>query len=1058
MPNLLPPRVIAPLSECSKHVRVQNQLTGSTVEILANGVHVGGGIASWSDQVFLLTTPLLPGQHVTARQQLGPDTSPPAPPTEFVEVQKKPAVIGNVGFSSPMYVCGECIHLDGLVPGATVDVKVGGNPAGSGTADDGTVRLHLSIPIIYGQPVTAQQTACGLAGLITNSPPPDLPEGKREGPLPAPVIASPLLECQRSVSISNVLVGATVTVTRTMGASLVSCFDYGNEHFDDIPPLKLGEVLIASQSFPKCQRTSTPSAPIKVGKAVPVPVPKVHGPLCAETTTVEVQNLMAGSQVRLFQNGIIIGLGEASSSTVDFEIPSPGLVSGDLVTAEQELCGKWSLPSNSVKVDPRPLVIAPTHIPGPLFECASVVRVTNIHPGGSIYIYSVALGEIGWQQVFGTWADIHIAPQLTKGDTIYAVEIACGLTSVKSNLVHVLAAPKLNSPVVIGPVEDCMRSVTVGNVVPGARVDVEVNGIWSGSADAGSTSVEVGLIGGLAVGDSVRARQRLCKMITGYGEPQRVLSHVAFTYLTEHFENARTGWNPFETTLTVANVPLLKQLFTLPVDGQVYAQPLYMHHVNIPDLGVHNVLYVATENDSVYAFDADNKSAFLWKRVLLPPGETPLGAGDIEGCDNVAPKIGITSTPVINCGTYTLYVATKTKRVAGGSTTFHHYLHALDIATGDDKPGSPVEISASYPGNGQPNDGHGNVLFSKQWQMNRPGLLLLNGIVYLGFGAHCDYHAGEYHGWVMGFDSITLAHLSTFCTTPDVVPDSNPPGDFGGIWQGGIGLAADPQGFIYCTVGNAPLTANIGGRDYGDAVLKLTKTLAVASWFTPADQPQLLANDIDLGSGGVLILPDRTGPGNHPNILVTLGKDGNIMVLDRANLGGYTGPAANNTFGANPNAVQTLLIRPGIQPGDQAGVWGGPAYYYGGGQGAFLYYCGNGSALTAFSYQNGNLTPAIVGGNPNQGTENFPSDGGTTPVVSSNSEIPGSAVVWAVARRNGPGVVSLWAYDATNLRTKLFAHDVGPWANDHGGAFIEPTVVRGKVYVGSDNQISVFGL
>jgi hypothetical protein len=1055
MPSLLPPRVIAPLSECSTEVRVQNQLTGATVEILANGVRVGGGVATWSDQVFPLTASLHSAQHITARQKFGADIS--ASSTEFVQVQKKPLLIGGVGFPSPLYMCGQCLHLDGLVPGATVEVKVSGTHAGTGKADDGTARIGLSIPIAFGVAVTAQQTACGIPSPVSNSPLPDLPGGKREGPLPSPVIASPLLECQRSVSVSGVLEGATVTVTRTMGASLVSCFDYSGEHFDGIPPLKLGEVLTATQAFPKCQRASATSIPVKVGKADPVPVPKVHGPLCAESTTVEVQNLMSGSQVRLLQNGTVIGLGEASGSTVDFEVPPPGLIAGSFITAEQELCNKWSIPSNSIKVDPKPANIAPTHIPGPLFECSSSVRVTNVRPGGGVYIFSQLLGQIGWKQVFATSADIHVAPQLIKGDTIFAVEIACGLTSVKSNLMTVQAAPKLNSPIVIGPVEDCMRSITVGNVVPGARVDVEVNEIWRGWADAGGTTVEVGISDGLSVGDAVRARQRLCTMITGYGEPVRVLSHVGFTYLTEHFDNARTGWNPAEEKLTVANVPSLKQLFTLSVDGQVYAQPLYMHHVNIPDQGIHNVLYVATENDSVYAFDADMNRAPLWRRSLLAGGETVVQFTDVESCTNVRPTIGITSTPVIDCESYTLYVCNKTKRVVGGTTTFHHYLHALDLTTGDDKPGSPVEVTASYPGNAQPNDGHGHVQFSQQWQMNRPALLLLNGTVYIAFASHCDFHPGEYHGWVISYNATTLAQLSSFCTTPD----ANSVGDYGGIWQGGIGLAADSAGFIYCTTGNGPLTANTGGRDFGDAVLKLTQTLTVASWFTPADQPQLIAEDIDLGSGGVLILPDRTGPGNHPNILVTMGKDGNIMVLDRANLGGYTGPAASNTFGANPNAVQTLLIRSGIHPTEQAGVWGGPAYY-GGSQGAFLYYCGSGSALTAFNYTNGMLTPAVVGGNPNQSTESFPSEGGTTPVVSSNGQTALSAVVWAVARQHlsadNRKIVSLRAYNATNLRTKLFEHEVGPWVNDNGGAFIEPTVIQGKVYVGSDTQINVFGL
>ncbi|HXB06591.1 MAG TPA: hypothetical protein VNW04_05740, partial [Puia sp.] len=263
MPTLLPPLVVAPLSECSKEVRVQNQLTGSVVEVLANGVHVGGGPATWSDQVFPLTSPITAGQKITARQTLGPDTSAPTPAANAVEVQAKPAVIGHVGFSSPMYVCGECLHMDGLVPGATVDVKLAGNPAGSGTAYDGTARVHLTAAIPFGQPVVAQQHACGAAGLITNSPVPDLYGGKREGPLPAPAIATPLYECQTSVTIYNVLPGATVTVTRSMGAQLVSCFDYSNEHFDGIPPLKLGEVLTATQAFPKCQRTSPPSAPVK---------------------------------------------------------------------------------------------------------------------------------------------------------------------------------------------------------------------------------------------------------------------------------------------------------------------------------------------------------------------------------------------------------------------------------------------------------------------------------------------------------------------------------------------------------------------------------------------------------------------------------------------------------------------------------------------------------------------------------------------------------------------------------------------------------------------------
>ncbi len=1043
---LLPPRVIGPLSECSSHVRVQGQLTGATVDLFANGVHVGSGVATWSDQVFPLNggVTLAASAGVTATQSLGGQVSAPSP--QPVVVQKKPPVIGNVGCQTHIYACGECLWLDGMVPGATVEVQVGGVLRGSGRADDGTARIGLSPQTSLGDILDAQQIACGTAGPITPLPAPDaVPLPKDQRFLPSPTVGAPLKACQRAVTVSNVFDGAQVFLMQTSGPTEQACFDRSSLWFP-INPLVLGETVSARQAFPHCALDGLNSNGVIVGPATPAPPPTVVPPLCAGSTTVQLTGLLPGSQVRIIQNGVDLGTGEAPDSSFAFEVPP--LTGGSIVTARQELCNIWSAPSNAVHVDPQPAALPTPVIPGPLYECAASLRVTNLHPGSRVDVYSTLLGApISSQQVNSTQADIPVAPQLISGDQVYAMQIGCGLTSAKSAAVAVMPIVKPGLPQVEMPVEDCMRSVTVTNVIPGARVDVYVGDVWRGTATATTNTVEVPILfGPLSTGDLVRARQRICQYVTELGDPVEVVSHVPYYYLTQHFEKARTGWNPYETTLAVANVPHLKQLFTQPVDAHVYAQPLYAHHVLIPDKGVHDVVYVATEKDTVYAFDANTNQPVLWQRTLVPHGETPLSPSDVLGCDNVRPDIGITSTPVINCATYTMYVVAKTKRVIGPQTTYHQYLYAIDIATGNDRPGSPQEIQATFPGDSAPNDGHGHVLFQAQWQMNRPGLLLHNGLVYIAFASHCDFHIGEYHGWIVAYDAASLNQVGTFCSSPD----RGPTHDASGIWQGGMGLATDPAGFIYCTTGNGLFNANmLNGRDYGDSVLKLRpNTLHEVDYFTPADQTTLLEpGDVDLGSGGVLVLPDvPRGSSQHPNLLVTCGKDGDIFLLDRNHLGGYNGPNGPD------NVVQKLPLQPGIPPSSQPGVWGGPAYYHSL-NGEYVYYCGNGGHLTAFSLQNVMLTRSTVGGKPNQSPAPFPSEGGVTPTVSSNQQLPGTGVVWTLARANP---LRLQAYDATNLTVKLFDQPAGPW--NSGGAFIEPTVIQGRVYVGSDRLLTVLGL
>jgi hypothetical protein len=848
---------------------------------------------------------------------------------------------------------------------------------------------------------------------------------------------------------------------------------------------------------------------------------------------------------------------------------------------------------------------------------------------------------------------------------------------------------------------------------------------------------------------------------------------------TQHYDNARTGWYPNETKLSIDNVAHLKNLFEILVDGQIYAQPLYLQQVSFPSKGIHNAVFLATENDTVYAWDADTQQPFLWKRSLLAANEQPVSFNDIGGCNNISPKIGITSTPVIDERTNILYVVSKSKRTVQGKTTFHQYLHALNISTGNDHPNSPIEIVAKVPGSGGTGevggrDDQGNVVFLPQWALNRPGLLLLNGVVYLGFGAHCDLHLNDYHGWIISYDAATLKQLHVFCTSPD--------SSAGGVWQGGIGPESDGR-YIYFTAGNALFTGSTnnfgnlldgqhpiwigdftgvghaqvlfyykgdghwwlrdmqdgtlnwslvsqsagfgnlldgqhpiwigdfsgvghaqvlfyykgdghwwlgdmqggtlnwslvsqsagfgnlldgqhpiwigdftassisgppraqvlfyykgdghwwlgdmqggtlnwslvsqsagfgnlldgqhsiwigdfsgvshaqvlfyykgdghwwlgdmqggalnwslvsqsagfgnlldgqhpiwigdftassisgppraqvlfyykgdghwwlgdmqggalnwslvsqsagfgnlldgqhsiwigdftgvgharaqvlfyyngdghwwlgdmqegtlnwslvgitGPRSYGNTVLKLTPDLQYVSSFTPADQQLLNDNDWDLGSGGALVIPDMKTV-SPTSLLTACGKDGDIFLLNRNKLGGYSGPGGNNQ-----NALYTLPLQPGVQKDKQPGVWGGPAYYHGT-RGEFLYYCGNGGKLSAFSLSriNGTLTLTT------SSIDTFANEGGTTPVVSSNQQLAGTGVVWAVVRRDKGGRLHLRAYDVNNLGNKLLDLDCGAWANADGGAFIEPTVVNGKVYVGSDDRVTVFGI
>jgi hypothetical protein len=497
---------------------------------------------------------------------------------------------------------------------------------------------------------------------------------------------------------------------------------------------------------------------------------------------------------------------------------------------------------------------------------------------------------------------------------------------------------------------------------------------------------------------------------------------------TSQYNSARTGANLGECILTPRNVKAKSfgKLFRLPVDGAIYAQPLYMPRVKVPGKGVHDIVFVATEHNSVYAFDAAGSSSTpLWHVSFNRPNVTPVPARDLN-CPLIVPEVGITATPVIDPATGTMYVLARTKELRSFfRSAYVHKLHALAISTGAEKFGGPVEIDASVWGRG---DGAtlGHLPFDTLHANPRAALLLADGRVYLTWASSCD--VGPYHGWVMVYDAQTLNQLAVLNTSPDAGAS--------GIWLSDTGPAADGAGNIYIVTGNGQFDVSTGGRDYGDSVLKLRMGghgLLIADYFTPYNQTQLNQNDEDLGSGGPVLLPDESGP--HRRLLLAGGKGGTLYVVDRDRMG-------QHHTGSDAHAVQTLQF-------PKLALFGAPAYWNG-----HVYVIAGSDVLREFAFRSGQFVPAHAG------PFKFP-DGGATPAVSANGASDG--LVWAIATFNwinaGPPTV-LHAYDALNVGQELYNSEQNA-ARDRAGPalrFTIPTVINGRVYVGARGELDVYGL
>lgn len=502
--------------------------------------------------------------------------------------------------------------------------------------------------------------------------------------------------------------------------------------------------------------------------------------------------------------------------------------------------------------------------------------------------------------------------------------------------------------------------------------------------------------------------------------------NAATDVLTYHNDNARTGQNLTESILTTDNVNSTQfgKVGLLVMNGSVDAEPLYASNVAIPGNGTHNLLIGATQNDAVYAFDPDS-GALIWRASMLKTGESTSKNPTCK-CG----QVGVTSTPVIDRtsgANGAIYVVASTTDASGN---YHQRLHALDLVLGTELFGGPVEIQATYPGTGDNSDGT-NVIFDPEQYRQRTGLLMVNGVIYTGWASFADTR--PYTGWIIGYSESTLAQVNVLNITPN--------GAEGAIWMSGAGPAADSSGNIYFLDANGAFdeTLNSSGfpvnGDYGNAFLKLSTSgnqLAVADFFEMSDQSAENTGDIDLGSGGAMLLPDLTSSaGNVAHLAVGAGKDSNLYVVNRDSMG---------KLSDNDSNVYQKLI--GVLPG---GVFAAPVYFNNN-----VYYGAVGSPIQAFTIADAKLLTSSTMHTVNSFT--YP---GTTPSASANGTKNG--IIWAIEAST---TAVLHAYDASSLN-ELYNSSQASDGRDLFGMcsrFITPTIANGKVFVGTPNGVVVFGL
>ncbi len=718
---------------------------------------------------------------------------------------------------------------------------------------------------------------------------------------------------------------------------------------------------------------------------------------------------------------------------------TPATVSGDNGAAFRVVvtnaAGSATSAPATLTVDPAP--VAPSITTQPANQTVTAGQAATF----SVVAAGTAPLTYQWQKnnanISGAMSASYTTPATVSGDNdaTFRVMVTNSVTTITSN-----SATLTVNPASVGPsitTQPSNKTVTVGqtatfSVVAAGTAPLTYQWQKNNLNISGATSASYTTPATVSGDNGATFRVIVTNPVTNItSNPATLTVNPVITspgtdVTTYHNDIARTGQNTTETKLTQANVnsTTFGLLRNLAVDGGVDAEPLYLSQLSVAG-SAHNVVFIMTEHDSAYAFDSDT-GAQLWKVSLLGSGET---SSDDRGCGQVSPEIGITSTPVIDraAGAHgILYAVAMSKN---GSTYFQR-LHALDITTGAELEGGPVTVQATYPGTGANSSG-GQVVFDPKQYKERAALLLLNGVVYTSWASHCDFN--PYTAWIMGYNQTSLAQTSVLNLTPN--------GSEGSIWQSGGGLAADPQGNIYALIANGTFDTTLDAngfpnkQDYGNGYVKVSTaggTLKVADYFNMSNTVNESGGDVDLGSGGAMVLPDLTyGTASTLNLAVGAGKDGNLYVVNRNNMGKWN---------ANSNNVYQEL--PGAVPN---GVWGVPAYFN-----STVYYCDQGGTLKSFSIASGKLatTPVQTGA-----SFTYP---GVLPSVSANGTSNG--IVWAI---ENTGTAVLHAFAANALTQELYNSNQASNSRDHfgsGNKFITPMIADGKVFAATTNSVAVFGL
>jgi hypothetical protein len=865
------------------------------------------------------------------------------------------------------------------------------------------------------------------------------------GPTLSPPHVEQTNQCANSVYVDSIVPKAEITVflggTKLIGGPYKS--KYG---FADVPltqALKTNDSITAKQTVDKV--TSTASAPMSVGKMpAKLPKPEIDPTMYACAQIVAVHNLVSGTTVQVFDETVSKTAPIGSGATPNLwgndwnPVTTPLLLKGHMISAIQNSCtGGKSQPSKPLPVLGDP---TPENYPAPQTAIIGddVITLGGLYTGAVVQVYDVKSPVAGGLATTGTnWFTL---PAIIKAtDKFASQQTLCGNPGPESPEEPPTAT--LPPPVLAGPICPHNPSVTVRDTTINSTLVLLKNGVvvGYGGAAPGDVPLDIAPPAVFADNDKVQVVEYNMKEVASSNTVTVGCTNVT----TYHNDNQRTGWNPKEDTLTPANVtpttfgllPLPKN--PVPLDGQVDGQPLVVANQKIEGMGFHDVVYVATEKNTVYAIDASSGEILKFNNLGTAVG-MPLG------CFNNAPTVGINSTPTIDVASQTMYVIAYV--MLKGNPAYQ--LHALDLTNLKDKPGSPQIVSASAT----LEDGKA-FPFNATYQRQRPALLDAAQNIYAAFGSFCDYKAGLSRGWLLGWNKSSLSLLSKSELTDqlDTLPPpldkvkctwhNNYPCYLSAIWMSGFGVAADKADSLYFLTGNSASGSYNPTFNLAESAVKMSSDLsAVQDKFTPSDVAAMDTHDKDFGSGGLLVLPDQPGP--VPHLAVAPDKDGRLFILNRDNMGGFHTPdiPVNVPIGS---------------------CHCGPSYFQGS-DGIGRVVSSGGTQLQTWKV-NTAITPALA----SEATAALVDwtamfDGGFFTSISSNATKPETAILWAIGRPPGKDhVLTLYAFDGTasgSSLTELWHDASGSWPSVNGNPNLVPTVANGKVYVATNEALAIFGI